>query len=166
MREPALEGDNHGPREASSTKLQAGFIANQDCLGFWTVDIRQEGHSQRSAPEKRHTAHLRRRTGCIPRKPSHRDRGRDKLQPQLGATALTKHLFTSASGTWKGHKTQAQSSLCLCGVPKILNLSSLDLGSALNPGPTSDSSQKSNLEPEQCRLGKHTCRDWGQTQCG
>ena len=24
----------------------------------------------------------------------------------------------------------------------------------------------SNLEPEQCRLGKHTCCEWGQTQCG
>ena len=28
--QPEPEGDNCGPREASSTKLQAGFIANQD----------------------------------------------------------------------------------------------------------------------------------------
>ena len=27
---------NCSPREALSTKLQAGFIANQDSLGFWT----------------------------------------------------------------------------------------------------------------------------------
>ena len=41
---------NPDPREASSTKLQAGFIANQDFLGFWMVNIQQEGRSQRSAP--------------------------------------------------------------------------------------------------------------------
>ena len=42
----------------------------------------------------------------------------------------------------------------------------LDPGSACNPGSTSDSSWQSNLEPEQCRLGKHTSRVWVQTQCG
>ena len=31
-------------------------VANQIFLGFWTVDICWEGHSQRSAPQKRHTA--------------------------------------------------------------------------------------------------------------
>ena len=34
-----MEGGNCCPREASSTKLQAGFVANQDFLGYWTVDI-------------------------------------------------------------------------------------------------------------------------------
>ena len=43
---------------------------------------------------------------------------------------------------------QAQPSLCLCGVHEYLNLSSLDLKSEYNPGPASESSQKSNLEPE------------------
>ena len=51
---------------------------------------------------------------------------------------------------------QAQPSLCLCGIPECLNLSGLDLGSAYNPGPASDSSRQSNLEPKQCRQGKHT----------
>ena len=51
-------------------------------------------------------------------------------------------------------------------MPKYLNLSGLDLGSAYNPGPASDSSQQSNLEPKQCRQGKHTLREQGQTQCG
>ena len=69
---------------------------------------------------------------------------------QLGATVLAKHLVTLAAQTWDGHKTQAQPSLHLCGVPE--NLSGLDLGSACNPGPASDSSQQSNLEPEKCRL--------------
>ena len=61
---------------------------------------------------------------------------------------------------------KAQPSLRLCGVPKNLFLSSLDLESACNPGPASDSSQQSNLEPEQYRLEKHTCYERGQTQCG
>ena len=57
---------------------------------------------------------------------------------------------------------QAQSSLRLCGVPENLNLSGFDLGSALNPGPASDSSWQSNLKPEQCRLGKHTRHEQGK----
>ena len=34
------------------------------------VDICQEGHSQKSAPQKRHMAYLRWCTCCAPRKPS------------------------------------------------------------------------------------------------
>ena len=34
-------------------------VANHVFLGSWTVDIHQEGHSLRSAPQRRHTAHLR-----------------------------------------------------------------------------------------------------------
>ena len=79
-----LEGGNCGPREASSTKLQADFVANQDSLQFWMVNIPQEGHSQRSAPQKRHTEHLRRRTHCTPRKLSGWDRGGDKSQLSTG----------------------------------------------------------------------------------
>ena len=41
----------------------------------------------------------------------------------------------------------------LCRLPKNLNLSSLDLGTAQDAGPTLDSTLQSNLEPEQCRLG-------------
>ena len=43
--QPEPERGHRGPREASSTKLQADFIANQDFLGIWTVDIRREGRS-------------------------------------------------------------------------------------------------------------------------
>ena len=53
---------------------------------------------------------------------------------------LTKHLLSCAAQTWEGHKTQAQPSLCLCGVPENLNLNALDLGSTHNPGPALDSS--------------------------
>ena len=94
--QPELERGKLGPREASSTKLQAGSIANQDFLGFWTVDICWEGHSQRSAPQKRHLAHLRRRAHCTPRKLSSWNREGDKMHPppDLGVTMLTKHLVT------------------------------------------------------------------------
>ena len=56
-------GGNRSPREASSTKLQPGFIVNQDFLGFWMVDI-----------------HLRRCASSTPRKPSGRDGGGIKSQ--------------------------------------------------------------------------------------
>ena len=56
-------------------------------------------------------------------------------------SALSKHLVTWDAQTWEGHKTQAEPSLHLCGVPENLNLSDLDLGSAHNPGPALDSSQ-------------------------
>ena len=84
---------------------------------------------------------------------------------QLEVTILAKHLVTWVARTWDRHKTQPQPSLHLCGVPKNLNLSGLDLGNAGNPGPTSDSSRQSNVEPEQCRLGKHTHCEQGQAQC-
>ena len=132
------KGDDHGPREASSTKLQAGFAANQDFLGFWTVDICQEGHSQRSAPQKRHKAHLRRRASCKPRKPSGRDGGGDKSKRLCLPSTWSPELCGPGKGT-----TQAQPSQCLCGVPKYLNLSGLDLGSAYNPGLALDSFQQS-----------------------
>ena len=59
---------------------------------------------------------------------------------QSGESVLTKHLVACAARTWEGHKTQAQLCLCLCGIPENLNLSSVDLGSAGNPGPALDSS--------------------------
>ena len=66
--------------------------------------------------------------------------GGDKTHCPPGEGVLAKHLITLAAQTWEGHKTQAQLSLCLCGVPENLNLSNLDLGSARNPGPALDSS--------------------------
>ena len=57
-----------------------------------------------------------------------------------GECVLAKHLVVWAAQTWEGHKSQAQPSLHVRGVPEKLNLSSLDLGSACNPGPALDSS--------------------------
>ena len=93
------EGGNCGPREASCSKLQADFIANQDFLGFWIVDIRQEGRSQRSAPQKRHMAHLQRRAGCTPRKQNGRDGGGDKLQRPCSPSTWSSELLGLGKGT-------------------------------------------------------------------
>ena len=62
-------------------------VANQVFLGSWTVDIHQEGHSQRSA-------HLRQCSHCAPRKPRGWDLGGDKMHGPPGESALVKHLVT------------------------------------------------------------------------
>ena len=138
-----MEGGNRGPREASSTKLQAGFVANQDFLGFWTVNIC-----------------LRRCAGCTPRKPS--GRSGEAISRRDHARQTPDHLGCSDLGR---AQNAGPTESAPQGLPKCLNPSSLDLGSAYNPGPASDSSQQSNLEPKQCRWGKHTCREWEPTQC-
>ena len=43
------------------------LVANQVFLGSWVTDIHQEGQSQRSAPQRRHMAHLRQCFHCTPR---------------------------------------------------------------------------------------------------
>ena len=119
--QPELEGGNHSPRESSSTKLQVGFIANQDFLGFWMVDICREGRSQRLAPQKRHRAHLRRRTHCTTRKPSGWDRGGNKTYSTPGGD-------------------------CACQAPG--HLSGSDLGRAQNASPIESAPLWSAREPE------------------
>ena len=79
---------------------------------------------------------------------------------------FAKHFITWAAWTWGGHKIQAQPSLCLWGLSECLNLSGLDLEGALRPGPASDGSQQSNLEPEQCGQRGQTPRERGQAHCG
>ena len=128
------------------------------------VDICREGRRQRSAPQKRHTAHLRRRTHCTPRKPSGRDRGGDKLQPSTGGVCAHQapgHLSCLDLGRAQNTGSTKSSPLWSIREPEWLRLEK-----GMQPRPTSNSSQQRNLEPEQCRLGKHTCCEWGQTQCG
>ena len=85
------QGGKLGPREGILYQTVSRLpVANQVFLGSWKVDICQEGHSQRSAPQGRHTAHLRQHSHCAPRKPSNCDRGRDKMLP--GECVITKHL--------------------------------------------------------------------------
>ena len=110
------------------------LVANQDFLGSWEVDICKEGRSQRSAPQRRHMAHLRWFSCCTPRKLSNKDWGGDKMQ----------------CPTWVECAHQAPG--CL---------SCLDLGKAEKKGPTESvllwSTQEA--EPERGRSGKGTkCR--------
>ena len=53
-----------------------------------------------------------------------------------------------AARTWEGHKTQAQPSLRLWGLPECLNLSGLDLGGASSPGPATDGFWQSSVGGE------------------
>jgi len=95
------------------------------------VDIHQEGHCQRSAPQKRHMAHLRWCSCCTPRKPSSWDHEGDKMH----------------RSTWGECAHQAP-----------VYLSCLDLGRAKNAGPTESVPLWSTQEPEpeQLRPGKCT----------
>ena len=67
-------------------------VANQIFLGSWTVDIYQEGRSQRSAPQRGHTALLGGRSHCVPRKLSGWDGGGEKTHCPHVECMLTKHL--------------------------------------------------------------------------
>ena len=119
--QPEPKRGNLSPREASSTKLQAGSVANQDFLGFWMVEVRWEGHSQRSAPQKRHMARLRGMCLQPLRKLSGWDGGVDKTHPAPGGD-------------------------CACQAPGCLSCS--DLGAAQNTGPTESAPVWSTQEPE------------------
>ena len=95
VRAARAEGGNRSPREASDTKLQADFSANQDFLGLWTIDIHREGRRQGTAPQKKHMYH------CTPRKPSGWNWGEDKSKPSTGgdsAHQAPRHLNRSELG--------------------------------------------------------------------
>ena len=63
------------PEIASSTKLSRFPVANQGFLGFLMVDICQECHSLRLAPQRRHMAHQGLFPCDAPGKPSSWDQG-------------------------------------------------------------------------------------------
>ena len=96
-------------------------VANQLFLRSWMFDICQEGHSQTSAPQRRHMAHLRWFSCCTPRKLSNKDWGGDKMQ----------------CPTWVECAHQAPG-----------RLSSSDLERAQNTGPTESVPLWSTQEPE------------------
>ena len=106
------------------------LVANRVFLGSWMVDICQEGHSQRSAPQRRCTAHLRPRSCCAPGKLSSWDRGGDKTHRP----------------TWGE---------CACQAPGHPSCS--DLGRAQNAGPTESAPLWSTREAEPQRLRPGKC---------
>ena len=120
-----------GPRDGILYQTASRLpVANQVFLGSWTVDICQEGHSQRSAPQRRHTAHLRWRCHCAPRKLKVWDGGGDKTH----------------------RPTQGE---CACQAPDHLSCS--DLGRAQNAGPTKSVLLWSTQEPEPERRTSGKC---------
>ena len=89
-----------GPRDSILYRRASRLpVANQVFLGSWTVDIRQAGCSQRSAPQRRHMAYLRWHFHCAPRKMIGWDGGGDKMRRPPGECALAKHLVVSAART-------------------------------------------------------------------
>ena len=76
-------------------------------------------------------------------------------------SVLARYRVAWAAQTREWHKTQAQQSLCPCGVPENLNLSGLDLGSARNPGPTPYRATWSLSRV----VWENTHHEPGQTQC-
>ena len=131
-------GDSQSQKARGNLGLRDGIlyqtvsrlsVANQVFLGSWMVDICQEGHSQRSAPQRIHMAHLRCHSCCAPRKPRGWDRGGDnKHRPTWGVCA---------------HQAPG-------------HLSCLGLGRAQNTGPTESVPLWSTWEPEQHSSGKCT----------
>ena len=136
-------------------------VTNQVFLGSWTVDIHQEGRSQRSAPQKRHTAHLR--CSCVCRKLSGWDRGGDKMHCTWEVCARQAPGRLSCSDLGRAQNAGPTESVPLWSTrePEPEWCRS---GSACNPVPASDSSRQSNLKPMQCRPGKHARCEPGQTQ--
>ena len=91
--QPEPEKGNLGPRGGILYQTAAGsqLLAKSSFLGPWTVDVRQEGRSQRSAPQRRHTAHPRRRN----RAAGTGGRGGGvRLPAPPGESVLLKHLGT------------------------------------------------------------------------
>ena len=69
---------NLGPRDGILHQTVSRLLlANHIFLGSWMIGICQEGHSLRSAPQRRHTAHLRHRSFGTHGTPSSRDQGGD-----------------------------------------------------------------------------------------
>ena len=79
-------------------------VAIQVFLGFWMVDIHQEGCSQRSAPQRRHTAHVRWCSGGATRKPRGWDQGGDKRHRTPGTVRSPSTWSPELLGPGKGTK--------------------------------------------------------------
>ena len=79
-------------------------VANHTFLGSWMVDICQEGHSLRSAPQRRHMTHLRQCSCCAPGKPSSRTGEVIKMQGPAGTVCLPNTWSPELLGPGKGTK--------------------------------------------------------------
>ena len=113
-------------------------VTNEVFPGSWMDDIYQDGHSQRSAPQ-RHTAHLRWCSHGTPRNPRGWDQGGDKMHHPAGRVHSPSTWWTELFGPHKGTKRRPIG-VCVCVEYPNVNKSGLELGNACNPGHTLDSS--------------------------
>ena len=124
------------PEMVSSTKVGAGsqFLTKSSWDPGWLTSARRV-----TVRDQFPMAHLRWRSCCVPRKPRGWDQGGDDALPTWGECSHQAPGCLSCSDLGSA-QMQAQLSLCLCGILKKLNMNSLDLRNAQNPGPTLDSS--------------------------
>ena len=124
-------GPRYGILHQTASRLP---VASHVFLESWRVDICQEGRSQRSAPQRRHTAHPRRHSHCTPRKPSGWEGGGDKTHrpPGRGCSPSTwsPELLRPGKGTKR--RPNRACAFVECREPEP---EGSDLGSACNTGP-------------------------------
>ena len=140
-RQPEMEGKRQSrpQRDILHQIVSRISVANQVCLGIWTVDICQEGRSLRSAPQRSHVANLRWCSHCTPRKPNGWDQGGDKVHRPPGTVHSPSTWSPELLGPGKSTKHRPNE-VCAFVETLELNLSGLNLGSTLNPGPALDNS--------------------------
>ena len=92
--------DQHPPPNCE----QIPPVASHVFLGSWKVDICQEGQGLRSAPQRRHMAHLRRRSRGAPGKPHSRSREVTKMHRPPGMVRLPSTWSPEMPGPGKGTK--------------------------------------------------------------
>ena len=102
---------------------------------------------------------LRRCTGCTPRKTAAVTG--EAISRSDHARQTPDHLSCSDLGRAQNAGPTLSAPLRTTQVPEPEQLRP-----GRSPGPASDDSWWSNLEPEQCGQGEHMRREWRQAQCG
>ena len=124
-------GPRYGILHQTASRLP---IANHVFLESWRVDICQEGRSQRSAPQRRHTAHPRRHSHCTPRKLSGWEGGGDKTHRPPGRGCSPSTWSPELLRPGKGTKRRPNRA-CAFVEYREPEPEGSDLGSACNAGP-------------------------------
>ena len=131
------------------------------------ADIHCEGCSQRWAPQKRHTAHVRWHAHYTPRKLSSWDRGGDQMHPPTPGGDCTRQApgHLSCSDLGRAQNADPTESVPLGIYLRIWTWAAETWEEHATQGPPQTVPRQSNLEPEKCRPWNHTRSEQGQTQC-
>ena len=136
-------------------------VADQVFPGSWIVDIHQEGHNLRSAPQRRKMAHLSLCSRCTSRKLSDWYRGGDKTHHTPGTVCSPSTRSPELLGPGKGTKRRLNHVCAFVQYPRTRTWEVHKTQGLLWTAPL-----QRNLKPEQCRPGTHTHCERGQTLCG